>query len=213
MTAITVVDYGAGNLFSVRRALEKCGATVTFADSAAAVLAAERLLLPGVGSFHHGMDGLQERGLTDAMRAFADTGRPLLGICLGMQMLLSNSEEFGEHSGLGIVPGRVVAIPPTTANGEPHKIPHIGWNQLERPAGGADWSDSILADVAPGSAVYLVHSFAAVPADARHRLADCDYDGRSICAALRAANVSGCQFHPEKSGDVGLSILAKFLQS
>lgn len=212
MSSITVVDYGVGNLFSVRRAIEKCGASVTFAGTAAEIGAAQRLLLPGVGAFQDGMSGLRERGLIDAVRAFADTGRPLLGICLGMQMLLTKSEEFGEHAGLGIIPGRVVAIPATTANGEPHKIPFVGWCELERPAA-AEWSGTVLEDLRPGAAVYLVHSYGAVPDEAGHRLADYDYDGRSISAAIRAGNVSGCQFHPEMSGTVGLSVLARFLHS
>lgn len=212
MSLISVVDYGAGNLFSVRRALEKCGATVAFAETAGQIAQAQRLLLPGVGAFQDGMDGLRQRGLLEPIREFARSGRPMLGICLGMQMLLSRSEEFGEHEGLGIIPGRVVAIPNTTASGEPHKIPHIGWNQLEVPEGGSEWSGSILEDLPQGAAVYLVHSYTAVPDQAQHRLADCEYDGRVISAAIRAGNVYGCQFHPEKSGAVGLHVLSKFVR-
>jgi glutamine amidotransferase len=128
-----------------------------------------------------------------------------------MQMLATVSEEFGEHTGLGLVPGRVVAIPDAGVDGRPHKIPQIGWTAL-RPAGQRpDWENSILADTVPGDCVYLVHSFAVVPSDVRHRLADCDYDGHAISAAIMKDNISGCQFHPEKSGRVGLTILKRFL--
>jgi glutamine amidotransferase len=212
MSTVTVIDYGIGNLFSVRRGFEKCGAEVRFAETAADVAAAERLVLPGVGAFADGMAGLRERGLDEAVRRYAASGKPLLGICLGMQMLLTRSEEFGSNEGLGLIAGNVVAIPATTIAGLPHKIPHIGWTALE-PAAESDWQSSIFANTAPGSAAYLVHSFTAVPTDSRHRLADCHYNGRLISAAIRAGNVYGCQFHPEKSGTVGLQILDGFLRS
>jgi glutamine amidotransferase len=214
MSAVTVIDYGAGNLFSVRRALEKCGTEPLFTDSVEAIASAPRLILPGVGAFADGMGGLRERGLIAPLRDYARSGRPMLGICLGMQMLLSKSEEFGEHEGLDLIAGKVVSLPPTGVNAERHKIPHIGWSRLEHPPGPhAPWRDSILADVRPGEAVYMVHSYTAVPDDARHRLADCHYNGRLISAAIRARNVYGCQFHPEKSGPLGLRILAAFLRS
>src|SRR6185436_13226098 len=132
-------DYGIGNLFSVRRALEHCGASVTISSEPAVIAASPRLVLPGVGAFANGMRGLAERGLDQAVRKYAESGRPFLGICLGMQMLASNSEEFGEHPGLGIIPGQVLAIPSTGLDGTVHKIPHIGWTRLQPPAGLADW--------------------------------------------------------------------------
>jgi imidazole glycerol-phosphate synthase subunit HisH len=212
MSVVTVVDYGVGNLFSVRHALEKCGAQVQFASTAEQIAAAQRVLLPGVGAFADGMNGLRERKLVDALRDFARSGRPLLGICLGMQMLLSTSEEFGDWEGLDIIPGRVVPIPRTTADGAVHKIPFIGWNQLELPAAVPSWSGTILGDVEPGAAVYLLHSYTALPDDPQHRLADSCYDGSLIAAAIRAGNIYGCQFHPEKSGAVGLRMLSSFVR-
>jgi glutamine amidotransferase len=208
---VTVIDYGIGNLYSVGRALEHCGAEVAFSDDPAAILATERLVLPGVGAFADGMRGLQERGLVEPIRRYAASGRPLLGICLGMQMLASVSEEFGEHAGLGLIPGRVQPVPALSTDGLPHKIPHIGWSAL-RPPAGTSWQGSILEETPPGSAVYLVHSYAVVPEDPSHRLADCVYGGHRIAAAIRHGAISGCQFHPEKSGEVGLSILARFLR-
>lgn len=211
MSSVAVVDYGVGNLFSVCRALEHCGAKVTLTDDPKTISNAPRLVLPGVGAFADGMRGLAERGLITVLQEYADSGRPLLGICLGMQMLATVSEEFGEHEGLGIIPGRVMAIPNTGIDGTPHKIPHIGWAGLEPPELAADWSGSILANLKSGDSVYLVHSYAVVPGNDGHRLADCFYNGRRISASIRKGNIYGCQFHPEKSGDIGLRILDQFL--
>lgn len=210
---VAVVDYGMGNLFSVARALEACGAEVSFVESPQAVREAERLLLPGVGAFCAGMRGLRERGLVEPLREYAAGGRPLLAICLGMQMLLDVSEEFGRHAGLSIIPGRVVQIPRVGGDGLLQKIPHIGWNEL-LPAtdGQRHWEDSILKGIPAGAAAYFVHSYNAVPEDPEHRLADCYYGGVRIAAALRRGSVYGCQFHPEKSGRFGLQILSNFLQ-
>jgi glutamine amidotransferase len=208
---ISVVDYGVGNLHSVRRALESIGADVAFIETADEIAAADRLLVPGVGAFEACVDGLRQRGLIEPIKAYAHGGRPLLGICVGMQMLLSASEEFGLHQGLDLIPGQVRAVPSTDVEGRPHKIPHIGWTELTLPAGCESWRGTPLAPVDPGTAVYFVHSFTATPVDPSHRLADAWYGGRQICAALRRDNIVGLQFHPEKSGPVGLSILRAFL--
>lgn len=205
---VTIVDYGLGNLLSVERAFRKCDAEVAMASTAEEILAAERLVLPGVGAFGDGMRGLRERGLIEPIKAYARNGRPLLGICLGMQMLFDMSEEFGNHEGLGLIPGRVTAIPGTTTAGLPHKIPHISWNSLK--ATTSSWEDTIFQDLPAESSMYFVHSFTAAPAQAEHRLADCDYNGRLISAAVRAGKVYGCQFHPEKSGEKGLRIIRAF---
>ena len=209
--SVTVVDFGRGNLLSVARAFEHCGATVTLADESGPVTAADRLVLPGVGAFGDAMAELARRGLDDAIRAFAATGRPFLGICLGMQLMLDESEEFGRHAGLGLVPGAVTAVPAEGADGRPHRVPHIGWNAL-RPANGG-WDGTVLGDIVPGSSVYFVHSFAASPESESDRLADCDYDGVRIAAAIRRGAWTGCQFHPEKSGPVGLHIIENFVES
>ena len=209
---VTVIDYGIGNLYSVTRALEVCGASVRLTASHEHIEDAERVVLPGVGAFEDGMKGMAERSQAEPVRRFIESGRPFLGICVGMQLLLEVGEEFGEHAGLGIFQGRVAPIPPTGADGKPHRIPHIGWNVLRPPEHGRDWSGSILADLPAEPAVYFVHSFAPVPTQESSRLADCHYDGRRISAAIRAGNTYGCQFHPEKSGPVGLQILQNFLK-
>lgn len=208
MTTVTVVDYGSGNVFSVRRALEFHGADVRFAETPAAVREAERLVLPGVGAFGACRALLGQRGLDDAVRSFAGTGRPFLGICVGMQMLFDSSDEFGVHDGLGLMAGRVAAIPDRTSDGRILKRPHIGWSPLDADA---PWADTPLRDVGLGSAVYFVHSFHCVPDDSALRLASVAYGGHRLCAAVRDGVVFGCQFHPEKSGPVGLGMIKGFL--
>ena len=212
MIEVAVIDYGVGNLLSVSRALEHCGARVTVTSDAATILASGRVVLPGVGAFADGMVALRAHGLDGVVRQLAATGTPLLGICLGMQMLLDGSEEFGVTTGLGLIPGRVVRIPATTTTGAPHKIPHIGWNELVLPAQRESWQGGLLDGIEPGEAAYFVHSFMAEPASLAHRLADCQYGGIPISAAVQRDNVLGCQFHPEKSGDVGLRVLRNFLR-
>jgi glutamine amidotransferase len=210
--SVTIVDYGVGNLLSVRRAFEHVGANVALGADAATVSAADYLVLPGVGAFRDGMAGLRERGLLDALVAHAASGRPMLGICLGAQMLMSGSVEFGEHRGLDLVPGRVIPIPATDALGQGQKLPFIGWADL-RPAEPGGFAGTALAHVGSQDAVYLVHSYYIETEQANHRLATYDYGGHAITAAIRSDNILGLQFHPEKSGPVGLALLASFLAS
>lgn len=207
---ITVIDYGVGNLLSVQRGLEYCGAQVVLTSDPEAVVAASRVVLPGVGAFANAMQALHERKLVPAIQELAKRGTPLLGICLGMQLLLDESEEFGLTPGLGLIPGRVMPVPTRTTEGETQKIPHIGWNGLQYAEARQDWQDTLLQENTPGEAVYFVHSFMAVPADAADRVADCLYGGNRVAAAIARDRIAGCQFHPEKSGEVGLKILRKF---
>ncbi len=205
---VTVADYGIGNLLSVQRALEHCGAEVEMAAEPRALERAERLVVPGVGAFRDCMAGLQAHGFVEPLRGFAARGRPFLGICVGMQVMFEAGEEHGMHPGLGLLPGRVVAIPAAAER----KIPHIGWAALERPAAVRDWAQTILAGVDAGSAsVYFVHSFHAEPARTADVLAVCDYGGFAVTAAVSHGNLFGCQFHPEKSGETGLKIIKAFL--
>lgn len=207
---VTVIDYGIGNLFSVRRAFEICGAEVQLTSDPAEIDAAERLVLPGVGAFADGMAGLRSRALVEPIRRYAATGRPLLGICLGMQLLATSSEEFGHCDGLDLIPGQVRSLPVVSVDGHRQKIPSIGWAELHPPAG-QSWAGSVLQDlVVDQSSVYLVHSFEVIPDHREHRLAEYDYGGRSVCAAIASGQVVGCQFHPEKSGPIGLKIISAF---
>jgi len=212
MTDVAVIDYGVGNLLSVRRALEHCGASVSVSSDSNVIQAAPRVVLPGVGAFADAMAALRRAGLDSVVQAVAARGTPLLGICLGMQMLLDTSEEFGTTAGLGLIAGRVIQVPGVDCAGAGQKIPHIGWNALRHPRGRESWTGGLLNDVEPGDAVYFVHSFMAEPESTAHRLADCYYGGQPIAAAIERDNVSGCQFHPEKSGEVGLRILRRFLR-
>jgi glutamine amidotransferase len=208
MVDVTVIDYGVGNLLSVQRGLEHCGAHVQVTSDPQAILSAKRLVLPGVGAFRDAMQELEVRGLPAVIRAYAASGKPLLGICLGMQLLLDESEEFGLTQGLGLIPGRVVPVPSRTATGDSLKIPHIGWSALYPP--GEAFPTRILEGTPPGSAVYFVHSFMAKTKDPAHHLAQCVYGGHPVAAVVGAGHVFGCQFHPEKSGEVGLGILRAF---
>ncbi|MCT7995229.1 imidazole glycerol phosphate synthase subunit HisH [Laspinema olomoucense] len=208
---VTVIDYGVGNLLSVQRALEHCGAEVYTTNQPSALLAASRVVLPGVGAFANAMAELERLQLVEVIQEVAQRGIPLLGICLGMQLLLDESEEFGLTQGLGLIPGRVIPVPHISTTGQPQKIPHIGWNNLVVFPGRENWRNTILETVEPGESTYFVHSFMANPLDVNHRIADCIYGGVSISAVIGRDHILGCQFHPEKSGEVGLKILRHFL--
>jgi glutamine amidotransferase len=210
---VTVIDYGVGNLLSVRRGLEHCGASVTLTADSEQILAATRVVLPGVGAFGNAMQALERLGLVAVIHEIARRQTPLLGICLGMQLLLEESEEFGITKGLGLIPGRVIPVPDHTLSGEKQKIPHIGWSALQPSGALGVWNGTLLQDNHPGEATYFVHSFMAMPALMAHRLADCVYGGNLIAAAIGRNQITGCQFHPEKSGEVGLRILRRFCVS
>jgi glutamine amidotransferase len=210
MSNITIVDYGVGNLFSVRKALENCGANVVLSAEPDMLLKSDRLVLPGVGAFGRAISELQRLGLVEAIQKFAVSGKPLLGICLGMQLLFDDSEEFGLHAGLGLIPGRIVPIPRTSSSGDRLKIPHIGWASLNPSIPKNSWEGTVLSNIKPDDSVYFVHSFMAEPKNLSDRLANCLYGGHSIAAVVANRNIIGCQFHPEKSGKVGLSILQAF---
>ena len=208
---VTVIDYGLSNLRSVQNAFARCGAETLLTSSAADVRAAEALVLPGVGAFRDGMAGLERLGLVEVIRQKAVEGTPLLGICLGMQMLFDESEEFGTCPGLGLIPGRVVKIPAEDVQGKPQKVPHIRWDPLLPAGGHPDFAGTVLEKVTPGQECYFIHSYEAKPANEADRLADTRYGGRGVCAVAAHGSVVGCQFHPEKSGPVGLSILSQFI--
>lgn len=197
---ITILDYQMGNLRSVAKAIEKVGEMPQLVDTPEAVLQAEKLIVPGVGGFPACMAALKERGLEDAIQEYIKSGRPYLGICLGMQILMEESEEFGKHAGLGIFKGKVVRF----AGNLNLKIPHMGWNSLEFPK-----TSKLFADVKPGAYVYFVHSYFCVPKKKKFISATSDY-GYSFAAAFEQDNIFAVQFHPEKSQKVGLKILENF---
>jgi len=199
---IAIVDYGMGNLRSVLNAIERVapGAARLTAEPAD-VLAADRVVVPGVGAFRDAIAALRARGLAQAVRDFAASGRPLLGVCLGMQLLATRSSEFGEYDGLDLIPGSVELL-----RTDPElRVPHVGWNDLE--VRRAD--DPILGGLGPEPTFYFVHSYEYVPDDPAAVTAVTDY-GRPVTACVGAGNVLGVQFHPEKSGTDGLALLTAF---
>jgi glutamine amidotransferase len=157
------------------------------------------------------MQALEDRGFVETIHEIVNRQIPLLGICLGMQMLLDESEEFGITKGLGLIPGRVVSLPTVTLSGETLKIPNIGWNSLLPSNQSSDWNKTLLQNISSGDAAYFVHSFMAVPINRSDRIADYLYGGQKISAVIGYNQITGCQFHPEKSGKVGLKILKRFL--
>lgn len=202
MVKIAIVDYGVGNLFSLAASLRHIGAECTVTGSVSELEAADRVILPGVGAFGDAMAKLRSSGLADPVRAIAREGRPLLGICLGMQLLFEKSYEYGVHEGLGLVPGTVENlrgdVPPEL------KVPQIGWNALRF----RQSDDPLVRDLTEGSCVYFVHSYYAKHCDESH-VATAEY-AVEVPAIVRSGSVWGTQFHPEKSGSVGLSILRAF---
>ena len=209
---ITVIDYGLSNLLSVQHAFRHFGAEVELVNTPESVLAADALVLPGVGAFRDGMAGLAQLELIEPLQKKTVGGTPLLGICLGMQMLFDESEEFGIHRGLGLIPGRVVRLTDTDTDGNPQRVPHISWAPLYPAGGREDFCGTALSGIVPGQECYFIHSYEAKPAADGDRLADTLYGGRSVCAAAQHGRVLGCQFHPEKSGPVGLSIIENYLK-
>lgn len=201
MTAI--IDYGVGNLFSLKSSLAAVGAEAVVSGDEKVLRNADRIILPGVGAFEDAMKKLVSSGLAEVVKEEAASGKPLLGICLGMQMLFDKSYEYGEHSGLGLIQGEVIPIEKVIPAGL--KIPHIGWNALHLKK-----ADPLFRNVREGDFVYFVHSYFAAACD-ESVIATAEY-GAELTAAVSRGNVSGCQFHPEKSGNVGLNILRAFLE-
>ena len=201
---IAIIDYGVGNLFSLKSSLAMIGAQAVVTGDADEIRRADRLILPGVGAFGDAQRKLAQTGLDKALCAEAARGKPVMGVCLGMQMLFERSFEYGEHEGLGLIPGEVVPMAGRLPEGL--KIPHIGWNALDvkRP------DHPLMKHTKNGDCVYFVHSFCAVNCD-ESVIATAEY-GIDVTAAVAKGNVMGCQFHPEKSGTVGMGILKAFCE-
>lgn len=210
MKSVAVVDYGAGNLFSLMKALRFLGSSPVLIRTPDELDAAQTIILPGVGAFPAGMEALESRRLADAIRRAAESQKKILGICLGAQLLMSDGYEFRHVEGLGCVPGRVVKFPELAAG---YRVPNINWNPVALPSnkGLNSWEGTPLAQTAPGSQFYFVHSFICEPADREDILAQTEYGEFTFCSVYRRGNIFGSQFHPEKSGKVGLQFLQSFL--
>ena len=200
---VAIIDYGVGNLFSLKSSFSAIGADAVVTSSKSELERADSIILPGVGAFCDAAKKLKDSGLEDTVISLTKAGKPLMGICLGMQLLFEKSYEYGEHPGLGLIPGEVIPmaglLPPEL------KIPHIGWNALR-----IRKDSPLLRNVTQGDFVYFVHSYFAAQCEGSV-IADTSY-GQWLTAAVQHKNVFGCQFHPEKSGTVGLNILKAFAQ-
>lgn len=209
-----VIDYGSGNTFSVMHALRSLGIEADLSRDPDCILAADRVLLPGVGAFGRASERLRGLGLDKTVRTFIETGRPFLGICVGMQLLMEEGHEFGTHPGLGVIPGTVDKIDIADGDGRRLRVPLIGWYSLDPPPGqdAGAFRGTPLEGARSGDAYYFVHSFAVQPADPDAVLATVTHGGQSVPAAIRKDNVVGTQFHPERSGEAGLAVLDRFLK-
>lgn len=210
---VAIVDYGLGNLYSVVRACERVGLAAEITSDKRKILAAEAVILPGVGAFGDAMQNLRSLDLVGPLREIACSDTPLLGICLGQQLLMTESEEFGTHQGLDIIPGRVVHFGrPQGALGT-LKVPQVGWNRVFRPensAGDDAWTESPLADLANGTYMYFVHSYYVETENRDVVLSISHYGDVTFCSAVRQRNVIAFQFHPERSGHDGLHVYQNF---
>ena len=203
---IGVIHQGAGNIHSVCRGLKAVGCEPVILTNGADLLRFDRLVLPGVGSFATGMRVLENQGMIEPIHTHVEAGRPFLGICLGAQLIMENSNEFGSHDGLGLIPGGVEYIPKAPGV----RVPHVGWAPV---LADRDWGCTWLKDQNPGSHFYFTHSLVCAPADETHVLASVEYGGNRLVAAVHKDNILGIQFHPEVSTRRGLSILKNFVDA
>ena len=209
---VTIIDFGVNNILSVSRALEKCSALVSVSSDPDFILKSKKVVFPGIGAFPNAMKSLESLGLISTIRDIANSGTPMLAICLGMQLLFEESEEFEKTKGLGVISGTVTTIPDSTTLSKPQKIPHIGWNSIFAPTDQIMWKDTILQNNSEGEFAYFVHSYRVNPKVTSNTLAVTNYGGHVIPAVIVQENIIGCQFHPEKSGEVGLKLLKRFVE-
>ena len=204
---IVIIDYGIGNVKSIINAFENQGTKTILSRDRDIILGADGVILPGVGAFSHGMNNLRKYGLVTIIKDYVKTGKPLLGICLGMQMLLERSEEFGSTKGIGLIKGKVIKLPVNQTNLV--KLPHISWSEIKPKK--VEWKNTILNNIDISSNMYFVHTFVAKPDNEYEVLSTAEYSGVEFCSSLKKDNVYGCQFHPEKSAKHGLTIIKNFI--
>lgn len=206
MKTVVVIDYEGSNLFSVMRAFEHLGLKVKVSSSPTELLSAEAAVLPGVGAFGAAIERLQALGLVSAIHRYTQSEKPFLGICLGMQLLFSSSEEFGTHTGLDILKGEVKKFPSINCSGDKIRVPQIGWNKIERPKHLKNWDKTPLSGLEDGSFMYFVHSFYCSPENQELVTSTTEYAGLKYCSSIQFRKTFAAQFHPEKSSELGLSI-------
>jgi glutamine amidotransferase len=202
---VAIVDYGLGNLFSIKQACHQAGLSSFITPDVDIISTADAVILPGVGAFGDAMNSLKANNLVDSIHNFVQTGKPFMGICLGMQLLFSQSEEFGQHKGLGIIKGRIVRFPETNQEGKSIRVPQIQWNQITCPEN-QSWQNSVLKDIPKGAYMHFVHSYYAVPDNVNDILSLSEYEGIMYASAVMKDNITGIQYHPEKSAGQGIKI-------
>ena len=203
---INIIDYEMGNLRSVEKAFESLGFEVRVSADPSSIKSADKVVLPGVGAFRDCIDNLRNGGFVEPLLEHIEAGKPMLGICVGMQMLFDVSEEFGRHQGLGLIPGKVVRFPAgMVENGERLKVPHMGWNNIS-----IKQQSPLFTGIEDGSFVYFVHSYYCAAENAADIAATCRYGDVELCASIWRDNIMATQFHPEKSQTVGLNIFRNF---
>jgi glutamine amidotransferase len=206
---VIIIDYKLGNLFSVNEACKKVGIPATISSDKAAIEEADALILPGVGSFREAMKNMHNLDIAQPVKNFVLAGKPIFGICLGQQLLFTESEEFGSSKGLDLIPG-IIRKFSEGDNGKKLKVPQIGWNKIYRHSQAKDWLQTPLSEVPENSYMYFVHSFYAVPSDATDILSMTEYENIIYTSSIVNNNIFATQFHPEKSGELGLSIYAQW---
>jgi len=207
MNAITIIDHGCSNILNLVRAINFLGHETKVTRQEKVIMNSTHVILPGVGAFSNAMLQLKKYNLDNIIIEYAKLNKPMLGICLGMQILLTSSEEFGTHKGLGIIAGKVNKI--SNKKNKNIKIPHVGWNEIY-PTKNKEWNSKILNKKLIGKNFYFVHSFVASTKNTDATIASCEYSEISIPAVIEQKNIFGCQFHPEKSGENGLNVLQNF---
>ena len=215
MLNVAIVDYGLGNLFSVKQACERVGHLPLISSQAEDLQHADLVILPGVGAYSDAMNALRELGLVAPIRELAHAGKPIIGICLGLQLLMERSYEFGVHEGLGLLAGEVVRFPEVN-RGSPLRVPHLCWNRVCAARGGAFAPESPLTGLPDGVFMYFVHSYYVRPVDEALVQSRTTYGGVQFCSSVLCGQIFGCQFHPERSGAQGLAFyrnLARFARS
>ncbi|MFH1593936.1 MAG: imidazole glycerol phosphate synthase subunit HisH [Candidatus Omnitrophota bacterium] len=205
---VAIIDFGMGNLFSIKRACEHAGLSAFITSDSAGIVNSDSAILPGVGAFGIAMRNIKKLDLAGPIKDFIGTGRPFMGICLGMQLLLTKSEEFGVHEGLNIIKGSVVNFSSGRDSNKGMKVPQVGWNKLKRPDDkkGDYWEDSLLRGIRDGEFMYFVHSYFVAPDTHDSVLSYTSYEGIRYCSSLERDNIFACQFHPERSAGQGLKI-------
>tara|TARA_B100000029_G_scaffold350853_1_gene343306 strand:+ start:256 stop:891 length:636 start_codon:yes stop_codon:yes gene_type:complete len=207
---ITIIECNFGNIFSLKQAFKYWGIKVSITQDKKNILNSDKVVLPGVGAFGDAITEIRNNGLFDTILEFSDKKKPLLGICVGMQLLFDTGNEHGSFKGLGLLKGHVEQIPKKTKEGEKIRLPHIGWESLRKPEN-IDWNGTLLANIGRNKAVYFAHSFHATSTDSKAVISNIKVGGHNIAAVVQKNHIMGSQFHPEKSGQTGLKIIKNFI--